>query len=76
MNDLNQLLLEYVMTGGKYPATFLRGYSDAGRFGVRGEGAGIPEEERDAYAAGGAAAQKTRQQFMNATSNTYLAEVK
>ena len=60
MSDLNKLLLEYVQGGGTMPATFMRGYADRGRFGLRGEGAGVPSAEADAYEAGGKAAQVDR----------------
>lgn len=60
MADLNQLIVDYVKGGGMYPQTFARGFSDAGRFGVNGEGAGIPDAQRAAYAAGGQKRQEDR----------------
>jgi len=68
MTDLNKLLMDYMIAGGKYPATYLRGYSDRGRFGVRGEGVGIPAVEADAYESGGRAAQADRATFPSAAT--------
>lgn len=55
--NMDLIVNAYIADGGTRPATFLRGFADRGRYGVRGEAVGIPDEAADDYEAGGTAAQ-------------------
>lgn len=57
MTTMETILIDY---SGKHPGVYARGFADAGRFGIRGEGTDIEDDQRDDYYAGVAKAQEVR----------------